>query len=67
MLILLNANNQNGCMMGTQHMLDLPDVVFKKTFKQVQLRIVEPKYPNKRIQCTVYNRFDFQYHSSDLP
>lgn len=37
MLILLkNANNQNGCMMGTQHMLDLPDVVFKKTFKQVQ-------------------------------
>ena len=42
-------------MMGTQHMLDLPDVVFKKTFKQVQLRIVEPKYPNKRIQCTIYN------------
>ena len=37
-------------------MLDLPDVVWKKTFKQVQLRIAEPKYPSKRMQCTIYNQ-----------
>ena len=42
--------------MGTQHMLDLPDVVFKKTFKQVQLRIAETKCPNKRMQYTIYNQ-----------
>ena len=67
MLLLLNASNQNGCMMGTQHMLDLPDVVWKKTFKQVQLRIAEPKYPRKRMPCTIYNQIwlsvSFQWSS----
>lgn len=45
--LLLNANDYNGHIVGTQCMLDVPGVL-KKTFKQVQLRIVQTKYLNLR-------------------